>query len=364
MSVGRLLTLTIVVVVIFCVLAVAVIVIAKTHRRRAGDKSTYLLSAYRHELIAIASDEDRDGEAKSVLNAVPVPIWERLLPSVIAFLPKVRGTAAEDLSEILRSRGEIKQATKMLTSRSGVRRARGAYLLGLIRDRNLASLLIPLLADRDPDVRLVAARSLGVIGATSAADGILQALRTTRRRIGLPAWVAVDALLGMGVEIASAIETGLTSDDAAVRNVCAQVAGHGTIFSAAPQLSVLLATASESEVRVSAAMALGRVGGASEAAALALNTNSSEAAELRRSCAVALGDLGRQESLDTLVELLGDADRRLAQLAADSLIQFGEIGVARLTSVAVGDSPTARAARGAIDLALLRGQIVPLDGGP
>lgn len=357
MSVGRLLTLTLIVVGIFCVLAVAVIVIAKIHRRRASDKSRYLLLAYRNELIAIASDEDEDGEAKLVLNAVPLPIWERLRPSVIAFLPKVRGTAAEDLNALLRSRGEIERAIEMLTSRSGVRRARAAYLLGLVRDRNLAARLIPLLADRNPGVRLVAARSLGVIGATSAADGILQALRTTRRKVGLPAWVAVDALLGMGVEIAPAIETGLASEDVAVRNVCAQVAGHGAIFSTAPQLSILLATAKEGEVRVSAAMALGRVGGANEAVALARNTNSSEAAELRRTCAIALGDLGRPESLDTLVDLLGDADRRLAQLAADSLIQFGKPGTAKLTSVAVGDSPSARAARGAIDLAKLRGQI-------
>ncbi|MEO5974742.1 MAG: HEAT repeat domain-containing protein [Ilumatobacteraceae bacterium] len=357
MSAGRLLPITLAVVGILCLLAIAAIVIAKIHRRRAGDKSRYLLSAYRNELLAIASDEDEEGEAKEVLNAVPMPIWERLRPSVIAFLPKVRGTAAEDLSELLRSRGEIKRATKMLTSRSGVGRARGAYLLGLVRNRDLAALLIPLLADRNADVRLVAARSLGVIGATPAADGILRALRTTRGRMGLPAWVAVDSLLGMGVEIAPAIELGLTSDDAAVRNVCAQVAGHGTIFSAAPQLSILLATATEAEVRVSAAMALGRVGGANEAVALARYTNSSEVAELRRTCAIALGDLGRQESMDTLVALLGDDDRRLAQLAADSLIQFGEVGSAKLATVAVGSSPSARAARGAIDLAKLRGQI-------
>ena len=357
MSIGRYLPITLVVVGVFCLLALAVIVVAKIHRRRAGDKSRYLLLAYRHELIAIASDEDEDGESKAVLNAVPMPIWERLRPNVIAFLPKVRGTAAEDLSELLRSRGEIDRATKMLTSRSGVRRARGAYLLGLVRDRNHVELLIPLLADRDLDVRLVAAHSRGESGATSAANGILQALRTTRGRMGLPAWVAVEALLGMGVEIAPAIEIGLTSHDAAVRNVCAQVAGHGAIFSTAPKLSILLATAKEGEVRVSAAMALGRVGGANGAGALARHTDSSEVAELRRTCAIALGDLGRQESLDTLVDLLGDDDRRLAQLAADSLIRFGEIGIAKLASVAVGDSPSARSARGAIDLAKLRGQI-------
>lgn len=357
MNVGRLLPITLAVVGIFCLLAVAVIVIAKIHRRWVGDNSKYSLLEYRHELIAIASDEDDDGQSRAVLDAVPTSIWELLRPSVIAFLPKVRGAAAEDLSDLLRSRGEIDRAKKMLTSRSGVRRARGAYLLGLVRDPNLAVLVIPLLDDSDADVRIVAARSLGVIGATSSADRILQALRTTRGRIGLPAWVAVEALLDLGVEIATAIEIGLTSDDAAVRNVCAQVAGHGAIFSTAPRLSILLATANEAEVRASAAMALGRVGGANEAVALARNTNTSELAELRRTCAIALGDLGRPESLGTLVGLLGDDDRRLAQLAADSLMQFGEIGISKLEMVAVGESPSARAARGALDLAKLRGQI-------
>lgn len=362
MSVVRLLEVTLAVVGALCLLAIAVIVIAKNHRRLVGNKSKYLLSAYRNELIAIASDEDESGQAKQVLNAIAESTWQILRPSAIAFLSKVRGTAAEDLSELLRSRGDIRRATEMLTSRSGVQRARGAYLLGLVRDQNLATLLIPLLADRDAGVRLVAARSLGVIGATPAANGILLALRNSRGRLGLPAWVAVDALLGMGVEIAPIIEMGLASDDAAVRNVCAQVAGHGTIFSTAPQLSSLLATARQGEIRVSAAMALGRVGGANEAFVLAQYTNSSEVSELRRACAIALGELGRQESLDTLVTLLGDDDRRLAQLVANSIIQFGEVGFAKLVEVGVDGSPSSRAARGAIDLAKLRGQFVTHEG--
>ena len=357
MRASRLLPITLAVVGIFCLLAVAVIVIAKIHRRLAGAKSRDLLATYRHALIAIASDEDGDGQAKAVLYAVTTPVWERLRPRVLAFLPKVRGKAAEDLSEILRSRGEISRATKMLTSRSGVRRARGAYILGLVRDPNLAALVIPLLSDDDPDVRLVAARALGSIGEASAAGGILQALRTTHGRVGLPAWVAVEALLAMGIEIASAIETGLTSDDAVVCNVCAQVAGHGAFFSTAPQLSVLLATASESEVRASAAMALGRVGDAEEAAVLARHTNMSETTGLRRTCAIALGDMGRRESLATLIGLLGDNDRRLAQLAADSLVRIGADGIAQLELAAVGGLKSRQAARGALDLARLRGQL-------
>lgn len=355
---GRLLSIALVVTGICCVTLVALIVIAKIHRRRVGAKSRKLLSTYRHALIAIASDEDDDGQAKAVLDAVPGPIWRRLRPRVVAFLPKVRGAAADDLGELLRSRGEIDRATKMLTSRSGVRRARGAYLLGLVRDPNLAVLLIPLLEDREPDVRLVSARALGEIGESSAANGILRALRTSRGRIGLPDWVAVEALLAMGAEIAPALESGLTSNVAAVRNVCAQVAGHGTFFSTASQLCTLLDTDSDGAVRNSAAMALARVGDATAVAVLARNTSSVESAKLRRTCATALGDLGRSEGLNTLVELLGDRDRRLAQIAADSMVRIGIDGVIKLEEVAVGDDPSAQVGRGALELAGLRGQLV------
>jgi len=317
-----------------------------------------LLSTYRHALITIASDEDDDGQAKAVLDAVPGPIWERLRPRVVAFLPKVRGTASDDLGELLRSRGEIDRATKMLTSRSGVRRARGAYLLGLVRDPNLAVLLVPLLEDREPDVRLVAARALGEIGESSAANGILRALRTSRGRIGLPDWVAVEALLAMGAEIAPALEIGLKSNVAAVRNVCAQVAGHGTFFAAAPQLCTLLDADGASAVRNSAAMALGRVGDATAVAVLARNTNSAQSAELRRTCATALGDLGRSEGLNTLAELLDDRDRRLAQIAADSMVRIGSDGIRKLEEVVVGHTPSAQAGRGALELAGLRGQFI------
>jgi len=246
----------------------------------------------------------------------------------------------------------------MLTSKSGVRRARGAYLIGLVRDPNLAVLVIPLLNDRDPDVRLVTTRALGEIGEASAASEILRALRTTRGRNDLPAWVAVEALLAMGAEIAPALEKGLKSRATAVRNVCSQVAGHGMFFSAAPQLCILLDTDNESSVRNSAAMALGRIGDASAAAILARNTNSSEPTELRRTCATALGDLGQTDGLNTLAHLLSDQDRRLAQISADSMIRIGSDGVFKLEEVATGQNPSAQVARGALELAELRGQII------
>ncbi len=363
MSAGQVLLIAGAVIGLACASSVAAIAIARFRRGRAGARSRALLAPYRRALIAIVSGEDEDGQAKAALYAVPAPTWDLLRPNVVAFLVRVRGTPADDLGELLRSHGEIERATRMLASRSAVRRARAAYLLGLVRDPDSAALVLPLLGDSDADVRLVAARALGALGEPSAASDVLHALRTHHGQIGLPAWVAVEALLAMGVQIVPALQTGLASEDPAVRNVCVVVTGHGTFPSAAPQLRILLATDNEGDVRASAAVALGRVGGVDDVAALARHTDPSETTVLRRTCATALGDLGQREGLDTLAGLLGDGDRRLAELAADSLVRIGSEGIARLEDAAAGQCPSARAARGALDLAGLRGQLAVSAGG-
>ena len=365
MTIWQVLLTARVVIGLSCMSAIAVIAVTKLRLGGAGVRTRALLAPYRGALLAMASGEDEDGQAKDELYAVSAPTWERLRPSVVAFLGRVRGAPAEDLGELLRARGEIETATRMLTSWSAVRRARAAYLLGLVRDPVSAALLMPLLADPDADVRLVAARALGAIGDPAAASGVLQTLGTHHGQIGLPAWVAAEALLAMGVRIAPALQIGLASDDAAVRNVCALVAGRGTFASATPHLRILLAADSAGDVRASAAVALGQVGGGADAAVLARHTDASETAVLRRTCAAALGDLGQRESLDILSGLLGDGDRRLASLAADSLVQIGSAGIGRLEEAAAAtlQGPGAWVARGALDLARLRGQLTVGAGG-
>lgn len=357
MILSRVLHLALAVIGLSCAASVAVIVIAKIRHGRAGVRSQTLLAPYRSALIAVASGEDEDGQGKAELFAVRGRTWKRLRPSVVAFLVRVRGAPADELGELLRSHGEIARAIRMLTSRSANRRARAAYLLGLVRDRDSAALVLPLLDDPDADVRLVAARALGAVREPSAASGVLHALHTQQGKIGIPAWVAAEALLAMGVGIEAVLRIGLDSEDAAVRNVCAVVAGQGTFSSAAPQLRILLDADSDADVRAGAAVALGLIGGADDVTALARHTNASETTILRRTCATALGDLGQGESIETLAGLLGDGDRRLAQLAAAALVRIGAAGIARLYDAAAGQGPGALVAAGALDLAGLRGQL-------
>ena len=363
MTVTQILPVALTVIGLSLASTLVLIVAVKMHRGRSSARSASLLAPYRGALIAIASGEDEDGQAKAALYAVPPTTWARLRPTVLAFLPKVRGASADDLSDLMRFHGEIDRATEMLTSRSAVRRAHGAYLLGLVRDRFSSPFLLRLLGDPDADVRLVAARALGVIGEPLAASGVLGALRTHHGQIGLPAWVAAEALLAMGSEITPALQAGLASEDAAVRNVCAMVAGHGTFASTVPQLRIVLATDSEPDVRASAAVALGQIGGADDVASLVRLTDASESTVLRRIAATALGDLGQRESLETLSALLSDGDPRLARLAAESLVRIGPEGISRLGEAASGLSTGARVAGAALELAALRGQLPAMTAG-
>ena len=359
MNVRQVLLIAVAIIGLSMVSSVAVIVSAKFRRGRAGARSRALLAPYRRSLLALASGGDETGQVKAELCEIPSHTWDRLRPSVLALLTKVRGGAAEDLGDLLRSHGEVERATKMLTSRAAVRRARAAYLFGLIRDPNTARLVVPLLRDHNADVRFVATRSLGFIGVPSAASEVLQALGNSHGRIGVPTWIATEALLAMGVEIAPTLRAGLGSDDVAVRNVCAVVAGVGTFSSAAPHLRALLNTERDDDVRASVAVALGQLGGRLDAAVLASHTGESETSVLRRTCATALGEVGQRESLEVLSGLLGQSDRRLAQLAADAMVRIGIEGIAKLQEIAssTGPGPAANAACGALDVARLRGQL-------
>jgi len=339
-------------------LTLAVMVIAKERRGRGLAAARSVLAPYRRELIVLASGEDENSQAKNILYGAPESSWPSMRPFVLGMLPKVRGMAAVELSELLRFHGELDKAEKMLTSRSAVRRAHAAYLLGLVRDPGNASLVLPLLTDPDADVRLVAARALGVIGEPSAANGVLDAVGTHDGQLGLPAWVAAEALLAMGEEIVPALKDGLACEDHFVRHVAVMVAGHGIFASVVKELRILLATDDVDDVRVGATVALGRIGRAEDVDILAWLTHASETTALRRTAATALGDLGRKEGLDTLFGLLGDGDRRLAQLAADSAVRIGSEGIARLRQASfLGQSPSARVARAALVQAGLRGQL-------
>ena len=163
----------------------------------------------------------------------------------------------------------------------------------------------------------------------------------------------------MGVGVAPVLREALASADAGVRDVAVTVAGAGAFTSVLPQLRVLLDHDPSPEVRTGAAVALGRLGGPRRRRRAdppygALD----DPTTLRRTCVGALGELGDPSAVPALTALLDEPDRRLAELGAEALVRVGPAGTEVLLRCAGSTGPAGTVARGALDMARLRGQLL------
>jgi HEAT repeat protein len=333
------------------------VAVVKMSRTVAESSRQARVAPYRDAVLAIAADGDEDGTASAVLRAAPDRDWRTIREVVVALLGKVRGDTAETLVRLLGARGEFEQARAALRSRRTIQRARAAYLLGLARQRRDVGLLLPLLTDRSAEVRLVAARSLGVVGDPAAAPALFGALGPVHGQPGIPAAVAAEALLNFGTGAVPAVIQALGAADATQRSAATMVAAEGALSATAPRLRQLLAREPDLDVRVSAVRALGRVGGTDDVAVLAALTGPAQPTALRRAAVRALGELGHPDATPVLSRLLSDPDIRLAQHSGDALVQLGPPGIRALLEAASGTgpkNPAGSAAAGSLTVARLR----------
>lgn len=333
-------------------LLTAFVVGARLLRLRRQRRAAAALAPHRMALLAVGAGEDQDGLGLAHLLCVDERSWQSVGLSVVAMLGKVRGEPADRLVTVLRQHGDIDRAVAELRSRSMIRRARAAHVLGLVRDPAHVEDLGDLLSDRSAEVRLVAVRALGAIGDPSAADEVLATVSAVRGRVGVPAYVVAEALVAMGAGTNESVLHGLHNKDPVVRTVAALVAGHITLVSAARSLRELLEHDSDFDVRLTASVALGQVGGPEDVDSLSRHTSPWTSAPLRRTCAAALGEVGNALAVGVLVPLLADPDRRLAEIAAQSLIRLGPEGADRLAQTTAG-TPPGRVARAALAVARL-----------
>jgi len=328
------------------------VVVVRVLRLRRQRTAMVALAPHRMALLAVGADEDEDGLGLAHLLGVDERAWQSAGPAVVAMLGKVRGTPADHLVTVLRQHGDIARAVEDLGSQSVVRRARAAHVLGLVRDRKHVEDLRELLSDQSAEVRLVAVRALGAIGDPAVADEVLATVGAVRGRVGVPAYVVAEALVAMGAGTNESVLHGLHREDPVVRTVAALVAGHITLVPASRSLRELLEHDGDFDVRLTASVALGQVGGPEDVDSLSRHTSPQTSAPLRRTCAAALGEVGNTRAVWVLLPLLADPDRRLAEIAAHSLIRIGPEGAERLTETPAG-TPPGRVARAALAVARL-----------
>lgn len=333
------LTTSLWVLVLSIVALIVVMIWAHVARVSRGRRIARILEPLRPRLLALAADENpsHDEADSAVLGRAQSRVMDR---AVLDLLGKVRGGAATALVDVLDGHGTVDGAVRGTRSWSPTTRARSAQVLGATRRREHAATLAGLLSDRDRAVRSTAARALGVIGDATYSDAVLRSVREVDTGPGVPFYIAADALLSMGDDVRESVRRGLDDPDPGVRYVAATVAARGGMASLLPRVLQLFRSDRDERVRVAAARALGVIGDSRVADDLGRALGSHEPPPVRLAVADALGELGSTAAIDLLESVLGDPDRRLAEVAAGALSTLGRRGEAVLVdALSRGDLP-------------------------
>jgi len=298
-------------------------------------------------LELVAGEPEEQADAASRLAALPPPVWRSVEPAVVALLSKVRGDSRTEVVRLLEERGVLGRARADLRRRGAVQRARAVELLGAAGDAASVPALVELLTtDRAAEVRIVAVRALGRIGAADATTPLLSALREQQGRSRVPPQVVAHALLRIGPAAAGSLTAALAEDSAAVRATACEILGRvGAVGSVAAVRRCLREDGSV-EVRARAATALGRLGMPSALEDLVAASAPSAPGTARTSAVRALGELGDPRAVPVLARLLADDDGQVAALAGPALVELGGTGRAVLHEAAGPDAPGGAGGRG------------------
>lgn len=290
----------------------------------------------RRMVLALAGGDDSVADD---LVRLPARTWRAVEPTAVALLSKITGDARAWLIAVFERRGAAARAMRRLKRGSAVRRATAAELLAALRRREAVPYLCGLLSDHDPEVRLVAARSLGQIGDPSAVEPLLDNLD----RSELPQQVVAHALMRLGPSGERRLIGALGQADTQARSTAVIVLGLTQALRAVPTVSDLLRHDAVLEVRIQAARALGRLGTRATLPPLLESASPDNPPELRAVAAEALGQVGDAAATTRLSLLLSDPIHRVARSAATALVQLGEPGMAELRMLAGNGMPSARA---------------------
>jgi HEAT repeat protein len=320
---------------LLCVVLALAIVLRRGLRQRSDRRELALAEPYRPLLVALVVDDDPRAEHLSTLLAVDDRTWRALEPIIVAMVRKLRGEARAALVDLLDRRGTIARLTRQLRGRGAVGRARSAELLGLLGEHAPQQELERMLADdRDPDVRIVAARALGEIGQPSSTAALLAAVSGAR---AVPLRIVARSLARLGPGAAPVLIEAMTSSDGPARAVAAEILGLGGAVTAVGVLSSHALHDPDEDVRIRCARALGRIGVPSALAVLGRCVAVDEPPALRAVAARAIGDVGGPEALRLLQPLLVDEQHRVASNAARAMSGLGPRALVVLREVAAGD---------------------------
>jgi HEAT repeat protein len=281
-------------------------------------------------LTAALGEPDQAAPAMAELRARQGRAWRQVEQQVFTMLPKVKGDSHTTLVALLQGRGAARRAHRYASSRSMVRRSRAAYRLGALGDREALGALIALLADEHFLVRRTAVRALGQlrdpVAVTPLLDAVTDDPALVRDVVAALQRIGADAAPHLRRDLEEVLEHRLPGRRGAL--VATVLGLHGDIASVRA-LTRALASGHESSLRAAAAEALGEIGVPVAVPAL-VDALEHPDAEVRVQAAVALGKVSDATALDGLLSVLDTGPHVVDRAVAEALVRLGPPGLGAL----------------------------------
>lgn len=269
------------------------------------------------------------GSAASILSALGGGIRRRDRAVVETILldhaSRIRGIEHERLCRALDELGFVDRFLARLSGSSWWRRAEAAENLGLAAASRATSKLAAALEDDVSEVRLRAAKALGLVGGRAAVLPLVNALAEPNR------WSTIriaDILTDMGSEVVQELMDGFPKLNAHAKLAALDILGRIHSLDAVPWLLKRLEDP-EADVRARAAHALGAIGVVDAAPALRKALGDADW-PVRAMAAKALGRLRDVPAIPALCDALRDQEWWVRANAAEALRLAGPPGVEAL----------------------------------
>lgn len=272
------------------------------------------------------------GSGPSLLAAIGGPVRRRdrdvLEKILLDHAQRVRGVEQRRLSQALEELGYVDRFLNGLRSRRWWRRADAAEKLGLSGATRATSALAEAMSDESPEVRMRAAKSLGLLGSEASVRELVHALQETNR------WSTIriaDILTGMGRKVVEELTATFPSLVLPGKLAVLDILGRVRPLHAAPWLVERLDDP-ETDVRARACHALGCIGDPNRAYGLTRALDDPDW-PVRAMAAKALGRIRHTASIPALSEALGDGEWWVRYNAAHALRAMNARGLEALERV-------------------------------
>jgi len=281
---------------------------------------------------------DQPDESARIIDGLVASDRKLLEIKARAVLPALRGEDRETLARLLESRGATDAARRQCRSRRASDRVAGCRLLGDVGSYFAVLDLAPLLDDPRLSVRVAAAGGLGRLGQPTGVAALLAAVAGENP---LPIDVAADAIQQIRDWPVSQLQPMLSDPTGATRGLAVELLGRVHALDSVPALLDILAGDQDSEVRVRAARALGRIG-SPRAVHILIENVPTGPPRLQMEAISALGKLGVATAVPTLRVALLSPSAELSRVAAAALCTIAPTGVELLQEISDDDHHPAR----------------------